>query len=128
VALAAAVLADEQALLARVDAVLARHPRLRRLLSGTRAGHEAHVGLLSDAAPDGGVSPSPTTAPTKVPGDARRAVRQLARLEDELSLADKRSAFDAQSGGFARVLASMAASAAQQSAMLSAAEVRRSSR
>jgi len=46
------------------------------------------------------------------------ALAELARAEEELSLLDKRSAFAAQSGAFARVLASMAAAAAQQVALL----------
>ena len=135
VALAATVLAAEQALVDRVDATLDAHPRLARLLAGTRATHAAHVDLLADAAPESPVpsassSPSPAVSETpeaepapRVPRDAAQALRALAALEDELSLEDKRSAFSAQSGSFARVLASMAASAAQQSALLRAAPV-----
>jgi hypothetical protein len=52
-------------------------------------------------------------------------LRAIARREDELSLVDKRSAFAAESGAFARVLASMAASAAQQAVVLRAAVVPR---
>jgi hypothetical protein len=133
VALAATVLAAEQAVLDRVDATLARHPSLERLLTTTRAVHDAHVELLADAAPDSpAASPtasptgSPTESPTeeavadrvRVPRDPARAMRALARHEDDLSLAAKRSAFAAESGAFARVLASMAAAAAQQSAVL----------
>jgi hypothetical protein len=135
VSLAATVLAAEQALIDRVDATLDAHPRLARLLAGTRATHAAHVDLLAAAAPDSPVpssssSPSPAASATsgpepapRVPRDAAQALRALARHEDELSLEDKRSAFTAQSGSFARVLASMAASAAQQSAVLRAARV-----
>lgn len=139
VALAATVLAAEQVLVDRVDATLDAHPRLARLLEGTRATHAAHVDLLADAAPESPVpsastsasadgevpadgTPAPEPAP-RVPRDAAQALRALARHEDELSLEDKRSAFAAQSGSFARVLASMAASAAQQSAVLRAARV-----
>ncbi|HEX6515237.1 MAG TPA: hypothetical protein VF049_06670 [Nocardioidaceae bacterium] len=56
----------------------------------------------------------------RVPGHPQRAVRRLARLEDELSVADRRSSFAAGSGSFARVLASMAGAAAQQSVVLQA--------
>ncbi|MGZ5416217.1 MAG: hypothetical protein ACXWDI_03480 [Nocardioides sp.] len=135
VALAATVLAAEQALVDRVDATLDAHPRLAALLAGTRATHAAHVDLLADAAPESPV-PSPSTSPStamsetpepepapRVPRNTAQALRALARHEDELSLEDKRSAFAAQSGSFARVLASMAASAAQQSAVLRAARV-----
>jgi hypothetical protein len=58
-----------------------------------------------------------------VPSDPARALRAIARREDELALVDKRSAFAAESGAFARVLASMAASAAQQAVVLRAAVV-----
>lgn len=136
VALAAAVLAAEQALLDRVDATTAAHPRLGPLLADARATHQAHVDLLADAAPDGpspspsrtapataSPDPAPATEPVQVPPDAARAIRALARHEDDLSLADKRSAFAAESGAFARVLASMAAAAAQQSALLRSTQV-----
>jgi hypothetical protein len=149
VPLAAAVLAAEQALVDRIDATVTAHPRLERVLSATRDVHAAHVDLLADAAPDGG-SPSPSATPPAspslspsagassspsagssatteaappVPRDPGQALRVLARHEDELNLADKRSAFAAESGSFARVLASMAAAAAQQATVLRAATV-----
>jgi hypothetical protein len=136
VPLAAAVLAAEQSLVDRVDATLAAHPRLERVLAATRDVHAAHVDLLADAAPGGG-SPSPSAGASagsppateeppqvpQVPRDPARALRALARHEDELSLADKRNAFSAESGSFARVLASMAAAAAQQAAVLRATTV-----
>lgn len=134
VALAASVRAAEQGLVDRIDAAVAAHPRLKRVLAATRDVHTAHVDLLAEAAPDGpvpsaspgasdGSSPTPGDEPAPVPGDPARALRALARHEDTLSLADKRSAFAAESGGFARVLASMAAAAAQQAAVLRAADV-----
>ncbi len=134
VALAAAVLAAEQDLVDRIDAAVAAHPRLQRVLAATRDVHAAHVDLLADAAPDGPVpsaSPSApdssslpaTEEPASVPDDPARALRALVRHEDALSLADKRSAFAAESGSFARVLGSMAAAAAQQAAVLRVAEV-----
>jgi len=49
----------------------------------------------------------------------------LADQEDRLSLVGRRSAFAAQSGAFARVLASMSASAAQHAVALADAEGRR---
>lgn len=137
VALAATVLGAEQGLVDRVDATVAAHPRLEVALAGTREIHAAHVALLADAAPDG-PTPSPTASPStevtgsasppgadpspRVPRDPARALVALARHEDELSLADRRSAFAAESGAFARVLASMAAAAAQQSAALRSTE------
>ncbi len=139
VALAAAVLADEQDMLDRVLATLRRHPRLESLLSGTRAAHQAHVDLLTDAVPErarasspatptDGTSPSvsPSVAPSTgvspgVPGRVPAALVALAHEEDRLALLGRRSAFTAQSGAFARVLASMAAAASQQSVALAAA-------
>ena len=138
VALATTVVAAERALLEQVDATVRRHPRLERVLAATRAVHDAHVALLEDAVPDESdaepdhtgatESPSPGADPDadpeaepttpRVPRDAARAVRALATAEDELVLAAKQAAFAAQSGAFARVLASLAAAAAQQSATL----------
>ena len=109
-----------------VDATIARFPRLEDALSPARDAHTAHIALLQDAAPDeplptAGPSDTATEAPERsfeVPPDRRRAVKRLARHEEDLALIDKRSAFAAESGAFARVLASMAASAAQQAAVL----------
>lgn len=134
VALAATVLADEQRLIDRIDATVARHQQLAALLTDPRAAHEAHVALLRDAAPDE-PAPSPESSPgsspsadapraedtdrtPRAPRDPLRALRALARDEDDLALVDKRSAFAAESGAFARVLASMAASAAQHAVLL----------
>ena len=138
VALATTVVAAERVLLEQVDATVRRHPRLERVLAATRAVHDAHVALLEDAVPDesdveqgdaGATEPpgpgtdpdaDPEAEPTtpRVPRDAGRALRALATAEDELVLAAKQAAFAAQSGAFARVLASLAAAAAQQSATL----------
>jgi hypothetical protein len=135
VALAATVLAAEQDVLDRIDAVLSAHPRLERVLAATREVHAAHVDLLAEAAPDGpspSASSSASASPSgaaegkpSVPDDPARALRALARHEDDLSLADKRSAFAAESGSFARVLGSMAAAAAQQATVLRTADVPR---
>jgi hypothetical protein len=131
VALAATVLADEQGMLDRVLATVRRHPRLATTLAGARTAHTAHVDLLTAAVPQDGSSPSaapsvepaPAPAPgagaTRVPARAAAALAALAREEDGLSLLGRRSAFAAESGAFARVLASMAASSAQQARALS---------
>jgi hypothetical protein len=137
--LATTVVAAERALLERIDATVRRHPRLERVLTATREVHEVHVTLLEDAvpdeagAPDGETqtstsTPSPTepgptptddpVGPDRVPRDRARALRAVATAEDELALTAKQAAFAAQSGAFARVLASMAAASAQQSAVL----------
>jgi hypothetical protein len=117
VTLAATVLAQEEEMLARVDAALARHRTLRRTLTDARSAHLQHVRLLTDAVP----SPPPTPLPAgrvHVDRTPDKALAALARHEDELSLVGKRSAFAAESGAFARALASMAASAAQQAVVM----------
>ena len=135
VTLAATVLREEQRVLDVVLATLQRHPELAATLSGARTTHQAHVALLNDAVPredrpSGDTSPeatSPSATPsgtpsaTAVPRKARAAVVAVAREEDRLSLLDRRSAFAAESGAFARVLGSMAAAAAQQAVALQAA-------
>ena len=126
VLLAATVLADEQRVLDLVDATLARFPRLADVLTAAKDAHAAHVSLLEEAAPDEplpSASPFPSEATTpdaepQVPDDRRHALMRLARHEDDLALVDKRSAFAAESGAFARVLASMAAAAAQQATLI----------
>ncbi len=119
VALAAAALASERHVLAMVRAALHRHRDQRELLRATRDVHLAHVRLLADAVPGG----APSTAGGPVPVPAARpeeALRAVARAEDRLAESNRRSAFHARSGAFARVLASMAAAAGQQSAVLRA--------
>lgn len=137
--LAATVVAAERAVLERIEATVRAHPRLERLLAAARDVHVAHVALLRDAVPaepapadeetGGPTTPSlnPSEAPTpsgRVPRDPARALRSVAAAEDELALTAKQAAFSAESGAFARVLASMAAAAAQQSAVLRGARVR----
>lgn len=120
VALAETVRAAEQDLLDRIDAVVTAYPGLRGRLEPTRTAHEAHVALLAEASPSGSPSPSPstTTAPYRAAGSRTAALTALSRRETRLALLDKQSAFSAQSGAFARVLASMAAAAAQQAVRL----------
>lgn len=136
VALAATVLADEQAMLDLITATVERHPTLEARLATARDAHQAHVDLLTKAVPKDArvspgasasadtapsvspsVSPSPTGPPT-VPARRPRAVAALADAEDRLALVGRRSAFAAQSGVFARVLAGMSASAAQHAVAL----------
>jgi len=79
------------------------------------------------ASPSPSGSASPTTGPssaspgpdtTEVPRKPADAVRWLADHENALCLFDKQQAFTARSGAFARLLASMAAAAAQQAVLL----------
>jgi len=137
VELATTVVAAERALLERIEATVGRHPRLERVLAPAREVHEEHVTLLEDAVPEGADSSDEETAatgppsvepgsvpadeptePGRVPQDRARALRDVAAAEDALALTAKQAAFAAESGAFARVLASLAAAAAQQSAVL----------
>lgn len=148
VVVAGDTLAAEREMLDAIDATMARHQGLEPLLTPVAAVHRAHVELLTRAVPESpsaspSASPSflasPSAAPpgspagaspasspsgsaspssSRVPRDPDRAVRRLARHEDRLSLFDKQQAFTARSGAFARLLASMAAAAAQQASGL----------
>ena len=131
VALAATVLADEQAMLDRVLATVRRHPRLGDHAGGGpdrahRARRPADRGRAAGRRRPRRPRPSVALASprrrrrrrTRVPARAAAALAALAREEDGLSLLGRRSAFAAESGAFARVLASMAAAAAQQARAL----------
>ncbi len=121
VTLAAAVLGQEQAMLDQVVATARRHPRLTGAVAGARAAHRAHVALLTRAVPTGGAArgaaPRRVLHVPKAPGAALAA---LAHAEDRLAGTGRDHALAARSGAFARVLASMAAAAAQQSTHLGA--------
>lgn len=120
VALAAAALAQEQGLLDVVNATIRRHTDLRQLVASTLTTHQEHVRILTEAVPASSPAPpSPPEVPAvRVPDNATKAVRALSRREEQQSLSSKRSAFIAQSGAFARLLAGMAAAAAQQAVVL----------
>jgi hypothetical protein len=121
VALVATVLGREQDLLDRFAATARRHRGLAPLLAEAKRVHGAHVRLLREAAPAGPAEPAGPAGPARVDRRPARALAALARHEDELGVVAKRSAFTAQSGAFARVLASMAAAAAQQATVIRAA-------
>jgi hypothetical protein len=126
VKIAATVLERERVLLERVAATAHKHPRLAPTLATARASHRAHVALLTKAVPNNTPvrSPAPGALP-RVPGRAAAALSALAVAERRLSDVGARSSLAARSGPFARVLASMAAAASQQSAQLSAAAAER---
>lgn len=136
IALAEEALAGEQALLDAVTRTSARHHDLAELLRPVADAHRAHVELLAEAAPDHSPDPSPVPSPAAAPGaeqfhvPARSALalRRLSRMEDDLATSGKQHAFAAQSGAFARLLASMAASAAQHTVVLRDAGGREESR
>jgi hypothetical protein len=121
VRLAARVLAGEQAMLDRVLATLRRHPGLAAALAAARQGHREHVDVLVAAVPAGARTPRTAARPRPVPGGPGAALSSLAGAEDRLARLRARDALTARSGPFARVLASMAAAAAQQGALLAGA-------
>jgi hypothetical protein len=108
----------ETAILALLDEVTSGRPRRARALAGTRAVHAAHVGLLSRLHPEAAseTAPATTPAPAAFSGDDRAAYLLVARAEDQLGRTLRQSGLDSASGPLARVLASMAAATAQQSA------------
>ena len=133
VVVATDALAAQRAMLALLAAVSARHGRLGGRLVPVTAAHEAHVDLLDGAVPTQAPSPAPTASPARTNGPAteegpepaprvhnapERALRQVIAAERELATTTKRLAFVAQSGAFARLLGSIAASAAQQAQVL----------
>lgn len=123
VVLAAEALLQQQTMIELLSASRERHPRLARQLGPLLTAHDAHASLLAEAVPDEGSGPSPSATPggdrrTRVARNPARAVADLARAEWALVAATKRHAFRARSGSFARVLASVAASAAQNATLL----------
>ena len=109
-------LRDEQAVLDQVVGIRRRHRGLRRALAPTAAVHQAHVALLSRAV-DGAEEPT-GSGPGRVPADPAEAVAQLLRLERSLADQHVATAMRSRSGVLARVVASMAAAAAQQAVVL----------
>jgi hypothetical protein len=126
VRIAATVLERERVLLERVAATARKHPRLAPQLATARAAHRAHVALLTKAVPNDTPvkSPGPGATP-RVPNKPVPALSALAAAEKRLSDVGARSSLAARSGPFARLLASMAAAASQQSVLLSAAAAER---
>lgn len=135
VAVASMALANEQSALDAIEATGIRHPELAEILAPVIAAHSEHVRLLAEAAPatsapaaDTGAAASPSPSPSgpaeqsahryRVPREPQAALTSLSANEQALSTSTKRHAFVAKSGAFARLLASMAASAAQHAVVL----------
>lgn len=113
VAVATAALERIRATRAAVDATSARHPALGRELAGVTEMHAAHEESLVDAVPERARPDSPPATYT-VPPRRRVAARRLAVAETELHEGLDELALRAESGDFARLLASMGAGIAQQ--------------
>lgn len=129
VAVATEALAAQREVHALVTAVVARHPALTARLGALTSAHGAHIAMLDGAVPSSSSTPSPSATPeagrggspsgspgpsqTGVPRNPQRALAALVAAERDLATTTKRLAFRAQSGAFARLLGSMAASVAQ---------------
>ena len=105
-----AVVRDQQRLVAAYRAELGRHRELRSALGALLDHHETHLDVLRAAARGSGES---------TPGrSVQQAVAHLRRLEADATTFLRSQANAASSGELARVLASMAASAAQHVVVL----------
>ena len=106
------------------EGVIDEHHSLRRDLRPLLAAHRAHVDALGQAAPDeahGGQAGRRGTPPTKAPHVPRRPVQAVQRLQTTERQTSERlleATRQAESGGFARLLASMSASSAQAAHVL----------
>lgn len=116
VAIATSALAEIRAVRAAVSATIARFPASRATLAPVVRVHRAHEATLVDAVPDG-ASTRAEPAHYVVPHKRAKALARLAareqRLHDELD----GLALRAQSGQFARLLASMGSAVHQRLAV-----------
>lgn len=116
VAVATSALAEIQAVRTAVDNTLSRFPESRARLAPLEKLHEAHEQSLVDAVPSR-ARPSAAPAPYVVPRKRDVALRNLATREQRLHDTLDGLALRAQSGDFARLLASMGAAIAQRLAV-----------
>ena len=113
VAVATTALDQIRAAREAVDATVARFPATRASLGPLGTLHRTHEASLADAVPDR-ARPSTTPAPYAVPRRRAAAVRAVARREQRLHDSLGALALKAESGGFARLLASMGAALGQR--------------
>lgn len=113
VAVATAALAEIRAVREAVVATLRRHPDTRPALGPLRALHRTHEATLVDAVPDH-ASPSAEPAAYAVPRARAKALTKLAGHERRAHDALGNLAMRAESGQFARLLASMGAALHQR--------------
>jgi hypothetical protein len=119
VAVATSALAEIRAMREAVSATLSRYPASRSVLASLVTLHKAHEATLVDAVP-GHASASAKPAPYAVPHKREKALATLARREQRLHDTLDGLALRAQSGQFARLLASMGAALHQRLAEWSA--------
>lgn len=113
VAVATTALAELRAVRRAVVATTRRFPALQAGLDPVRAMHRAHEVTLVDAVPAGADPTTPVT-PYAVPGRRPAALAALERREQQLHERLATLATQAQSGEFARLLASMGAGVQQR--------------
>lgn len=145
IAVAAGALRQQEQMLELLRATGERHGGLAPRLEGALSAHQEHAAMLRKAVPANAASPSPTAddestpgsspsgTPSSTPGSAssgagtapvyvarrpRRALESVVQAEEELGAAMRQHAFRAESGAFARVLGSMAASSSQHAFLL----------
>lgn len=98
-----------------VTRMRATFPRLHGPLTGFIALHQAHVDALAGAVPKGARVEAPEgPGPYTVPARRAEAMRWLVARERGLANGLADDAFHAQSGAFARLLASMSAAVDQR--------------
>jgi hypothetical protein len=116
VAVASRALAEITAVREAATRTLSRHPGIRPGLVTVVHMHRAHEGSLADAVP-AQARPTATPAPYAVPRERDVALRRLAARERQLHHTLDGLALRAQSGDFARLLASMGAAVNQHLAV-----------
>lgn len=113
VVVATTALAELRAARRAVVATTRRFPALQAGLDPVRSMHLAHEVTLVDAVP-AGADPATPVAPYAVPGRRPAALAALQRREQQLLQRLTTLASQAQSGEFARLLASMGAGVQQR--------------
>lgn len=118
VEVAASALLEIRAVRAVVTGTRRRHPAARVRLSGWDRLHEAHEASLVDAVPERAL-PTSSVAPYDVPEERAVALSVLSTREERLHARLDALALRAESGDFARLLASMGAAIGQRMAVTS---------
>ena len=113
VEVATSALAEIRAVGAAVTGTLSRFPESRARLAPLGRMHRVHEQSLADAVPER-ARPSAAPAPYVVPRSRAAALKSLTTREERLHATLDGLAVSAQSGEFARLLASMGAGVAQQ--------------
>lgn len=113
VAVATSALSEIRAVHSAVSGTLSRFPAARSQLARLSTMHQVHERSLADAVPDR-ASTSAAPAPYAVARSRDVALRNLATREQRLHDTLDGLALRAQSGDFARLLASMGAAVSQQ--------------